>query len=88
MSLNTSVIRDILRIVREKGFISVEALSRETGLPPDAVKRVLAYLIKKGILVEEKCNLKCQTCFLRSICGKDSLGLKIYRLREKEFKES
>ena len=88
MSLNTSVIRDIVRTLREKGFISVEALSRETGLPPDAVERVLAYLIKRGILVEEKCSLKCQTCFLRPICGEHNLGLKIYRLREKEFKES
>lgn len=87
MSLNTSVIRDIVRILREKGFISVEALSRETGLPPDAVERVLAYLIKRGILVEEKCSLKCQTCFLRPICGKDRISLKIYRLRDKECGE-
>ncbi len=88
MSLNTSVIRDIVRIVGEKGFISVEALSRETGLPPGAVEKILAYLIKKGILIEEKCSLKCQTCLLRPICGEHNLGLKIYRLREKEFKES
>jgi len=87
MNPNMNIIREIVRIMREKGFISVEALSRETGLPPDAVEKALAYLIKKGVLVEERCSLKCQTCILRSLCGKRNLGLKLYRLRDEEFRE-
>lgn len=69
-----------LQLIREKGYIDYDFLSRRLGVPPVAAKRVVDHLVERGLLVPEECD--CGKCPLASVCpyaGRKSA--KTYRLR-------
>lgn len=79
---SVKLVSDALKVMKKWGVVSTELLSRELGLPPPVVARLIEALKKSGVLVEEHCDAKCRSCPLSSVCGARGLRVKVYRLRE------
>jgi len=69
-----------LELIRRRGYISREELSRGLGLPPRAVELVLESLVRRGLLEPLGCS--CSRCPLAGACPYAAArGVRVYRLR-------
>lgn len=57
----------VLNELKRRKVVDINHLSKVIGLPKPEIKRILDYLIDKGIIKEVKCE-RCDTCPLFSLC--------------------
>ncbi|MCX7830918.1 MAG: hypothetical protein N2445_07660 [Acidobacteria bacterium] len=72
------MIRKILDLIRQKGFISLSEIEKETGLTKEVVCLLLEELEKRGKI--KSCSSlgeSCENCFIRERCS-DQGKKKIY----------
>ena len=69
------MLKDILRIINQKGYISRTMLAAELGFPREMVDEGLAQLRRMGYIFEEEtgqnCSSFCANCPYAKSCSKE-----------------
>ena len=69
------MLRDILKFIYEKGFISLSVISTELNIPLNLVESSIEQLIRMDYLIKDEkapsCGSACVSCPYASSCNKD-----------------
>jgi DNA-binding MarR family transcriptional regulator len=79
-------LKKMLEYISDKGYIKVDEISQQFGVPKSSVEHAFQELLRKEyirVLHSEDEKITCASCPLKNVCCRESKGIKYYVLTEK-----